>query len=315
MGVLITGSGGQLGYELQRAVPEGTELLCANRYQLDITCQESVNAYFDAHQPEAVINAAAYTAVDKAETDIDSAFAVNTKGAAFLAEACSKHDIPMVQVSTDFVFDGSQSTPYKVTDKTNPVSVYGESKLQGEKQVLEILGNKAVVIRTAWVYSSHGNNFVKTMLNLMQEKDQLGIVFDQIGTPTSARSLALCCWQSLKKLQALTAKDGGNAENVGNNSLPSFQLQAIFNWTDAGVASWYDFAVAIQEEALSLGILKKSIPVKPIPTSAYPTPAERPKYSVLDKQLTYSELELPIEHWRSALRSVLTELKSDKPVS
>ncbi|WP_257287522.1 dTDP-4-dehydrorhamnose reductase [Endozoicomonas sp. SESOKO2] len=322
MRVLITGCDGQLGYELQRAVPEGIELLCADRYRLDITSQVSVDAYFDAHEPEAVINAAAYTAVDKAETDSDSAFAVNTKGAAYLAEACSKHDIPMVQVSTDFVFDGSQSTPYKVTDKTNPVNVYGESKLQGEKQVLEILGNKAVVIRTAWVYSSHGNNFVKTMLNLMQEKEQLGIVFDQIGTPTSAKSLAQCCWQSLKKLQAssfqlpaLTAKDGGNAENVGNNSLPSFQLPAIFNWTDAGVASWYDFAVAIQEEALSLGILKKSIPVKPIPTSAYPTPAERPKYSVLDKQLTYSELVLPIEHWRSALRSVLTELKSDKPVS
>ncbi|WP_422409251.1 MULTISPECIES: dTDP-4-dehydrorhamnose reductase [unclassified Endozoicomonas] len=294
MRVLITGCDGQLGYELQRTVPEGIELLCADRYQLDITSQESVNTYFVAHQPEAVINAAAYTAVDKAETDSDSAFAVNTKGAAFLAEACSKHDIPMVQVSTDFVFDGAQSTPYKVTDKTKPVSVYGESKLQGEKQVLEILGNKAVVIRTAWVYSSHGNNFVKTMLKLMQEKDQLGIVFDQIGTPTSAKSLALCCWQSLKKLQA-----------------SSFKLQAIFNWSDAGVASWYDFAIAIQEEALSLGILQKSIPIKPIPASAYPTPAERPKYSVLDKQLTYSELELPIEHWRIALRSMLKELKSN----
>ncbi|WP_422138225.1 dTDP-4-dehydrorhamnose reductase [Endozoicomonas sp. ALC020] len=315
MGVLITGANGQLGYELQRTVPCGIGLLCADRGQLDITSQESVHAYFDAHQPEAVVNAAAYTAVDKAETDSDAAFAVNTNGAAFLAEACSKHDIPMIQLSTDFVFDGSQSTPYKVTDKTNPVSVYGESKLQGEKQVLRILGNKAVIIRTAWVYSSHGNNFVKTMLRLMQEKDQLGIVFDQIGTPTSAKSLALCCWQSLKKLQALTARDNGNAENVGNNSLPGFQLPAILNWTDAGVASWYDFAIAIQEEALTLGILQKSIPIKPIPASAYPTPAERPGYSVLDKQPTYSQLELPIEHWRSALRCVLTELKSDKPVS
>ena len=291
MRVLITGANGQLGYELQRTVPQGIELLCADREKLDITSQDSVNSYFDTHKPEAVINAAAYTAVDKAETDTEAAFAVNANGAAFLAEACSNYDIPMVQVSTDFVFDGTQSTPYKVDDTTHPVSIYGESKLEGEKRVLNILKNKAIVIRTAWVYSSHGNNFVKTMLRLMQEKDQLGIVSDQMGSPTSANTLAVCCWQALNKL------------HTSNCQLPS-----IFHWTNAGVASWYDFAVAIQEEALSLGVLKKSIPLKPILTSAYPTPAKRPAYSVLDKQFTYDALKLPAQHWRAALKETMREL-------
>ncbi|WP_062269308.1 dTDP-4-dehydrorhamnose reductase [Endozoicomonas arenosclerae] len=291
MKVLITGANGQLGYELQRCVPDKIELICADRKQLDITSQDSVTAFFDLYKPEAVINAAAYTAVDKAETDSKAAYAVNTNGTAFLAEACSKLEIPMVQVSTDFVFDGTQSTPYQMDDTTNPISIYGKSKLEGEKRVLEILGNKAVVIRTAWVYSSHGNNFVKTMLRLMQEKDQLGVVADQIGTPTSAKTLAQCCWRALDKLQTT---------NV--------ELPAIMNWTDAGTTSWYDFAVAIQEEAISLGILENSIPINPIPASAYPTPAKRPAYSVLDKQATYKALEMPVQHWRVTLRSVLDEL-------
>ncbi|KEQ12191.1 dTDP-4-dehydrorhamnose reductase [Endozoicomonas numazuensis] len=291
MRVLITGANGQLGYELQRTVPDNIELLCADRDQLNITSQSSINAYFDEHKPEAVINAAAYTAVDKAETEVEAAFAVNAHGPAFLANACSKHDIPMIQVSTDFVFDGTQSTPYKVTDKTSPVSVYGKSKLQGEQQVIEILRNKAVVIRTAWVYSSHGNNFVKTMLRLMQEKEELGVVADQTGTPTSARTLASCCWQTLSRLQST-----------------HFQLPPILHWTDAGVASWYDFAVAIQDEAIQLGLLEKGIPVKPIPSSAYPTPAKRPSYSVLDKTEAQIQVALSPIHWRSALKSMLLEL-------
>ena len=291
MKVLITGSNGQLGYELQRTAPEGFELICVDVDQLDITSASAVEAFFNKHKPEALINAAAYTAVDRAETDKEVAYAVNATGPRFLAQACADANIPMVQVSTDFVFDGNQATPYKLDDKPAPVSVYGDSKLKGEEAVKDILGSKAAIIRTAWVYSAHGNNFVKTMLRLMQEKDQLGIVADQIGTPTWANTLANACWKAVEYKVSATAE------------------QTMFHWTDAGTASWYDFAVAIQEEALAADLLEKTIPVKPIPASAYPTPAKRPSFSVLDKQMSYEVLEMPVQHWRECLKAMLNELK------
>ena len=295
MKVLITGSNGQLGYELQKTVPVGIELICVDVDQLDITSAPAINAVFEEHKPSAVINAAAYTAVDKAETDKELAYAVNATGPRFLAQACAEANIPMVQVSTDFVFDGTQSTPYQPDDKPSPVSVYGDSKLKGEEAVLEILGSKAAIIRTAWVYSAHGNNFVKTMLRLMQEKDLLGIVADQIGTPTWAKTLAEVCWK------AVAFKTNADTEHQ------------IFHWTDAGASSWYDFAVAIQEEALAQGLLEKGIPVKPIPAKAYPTPAKRPSFSVLDKQLSYEKLGMPVQHWRDCLKTMLTELQQYAP--
>ena len=290
MKVVITGSNGQLGYELQKTAPEGIELICVDVDQLDITSAKTIDVFFKEQKPDAVINAAAYTAVDRAETDRELAYAVNATGPRFLAQACADADIPMVQVSTDFVFDGTQSTPYKFGDKPAPVSVYGDSKLKGEEAVQEILGSKAAIIRTAWVYSAHGNNFVKTMLRLMQEKDQLGIVADQIGTPTWAQTLAEACWK------AVAFKTSAETEHQ------------VFHWTDAGACSWYDFAVAIQEEALNQGLLEKDIPVKPIPASAYPTPAKRPAFSVLDKQSSYEKLEMPIRHWRDCLKEMLSEL-------
>ncbi|WP_238593674.1 dTDP-4-dehydrorhamnose reductase [Endozoicomonas atrinae] len=288
--VLITGANGQLGYELKRTAPEGFELLAVDIDQLDITAASAVNAFFKEHQPDAVINAAAYTAVDKAETDRELAYAVNATGPRFLAQACADAGIPMVQVSTDFVFDGNQSTPYQPEDKPSPISVYGDSKLKGEQAVTEILGNKASIIRTAWVYSAHGNNFVKTMLRLMAEKDQLGVVADQIGTPTRASSLAQACWNAC--LNLMEGQEGG-----------------MYHWTDAGAASWYDFAEAIQEEAIILGMLDKRIPVNPIPASAYPTPAKRPSFSVLDKTSAYEQLNMKPLHWRHNLRAMLEELK------
>ena len=293
--VLITGSKGQLGYELERTAPEGFELLAVDVDQLDITSAVAVDAFFKEHQPDAVINAAAYTAVDRAETDREMAYAVNATGPRFLAQACADAGIPMVQVSTDFVFDGNQSTPYQPEDKPNPISVYGDSKLKGEQAVTEILGNKAIIIRTAWVYSTHGNNFVKTMLRLMAEKDQLGVVADQIGTPTWARSLANGCWRSVSALKRL------NVETLERCN--------IYHWTDAGAASWYDFAEAIQEEAIILGMLDKRTTVNPIPASAYPTPAKRPPYSVLDKTSAYEQLNMKPVHWRVSLRAMLEELK------
>ena len=299
MRILITGSNGQLGYELERTAPEGFELICVDVDQLDITSEQTISDFFQSKKPNAVINAAAYTAVDKAETDKELAYAVNATGPELLAKACAQADIPMVQVSTDFVFDGTQSRPYAPEDQPAPVSVYGDSKLKGEEAVINALGNKAAIIRTAWVYSAHGNNFVKTMLRLMKEKDQLGIVADQIGTPTWAKTLAQTCWQSCNQL--LTKKTP--------NSLTALKpYSPIYHWTDAGAASWYDFAVAIQEEALTQGLLEKSIHIKPIPASAYPTPAKRPAFSVLNKTSSYEDLEMPQTHWRENLREMLKEL-------
>lgn len=298
--VLITGSKGQLGYELERTAPEGIELLAVDVDQLDITSAVAVDTFFKEHQPDAVINAAAYTAVDKAETDREMAYAVNATGPRFLAQACADAAIPMVQVSTDFVFDGNQSTPYQPEDKPNPTSVYGDSKLKGEQAVTEILGNKAIIIRTAWVYSTHGNNFVKTMLRLMAEKDQLGVVADQIGTPTWAWTLANGCWQAVTKLKV------ESFQRLNDSTLGRCN---IYHWTDGGVASWYDFAEAIQEEAIILGMLDKRIPVNPIPAGAYPTPAKRPPYSVLDKTSAYQQLNMKPMHWRVSLRAMLEELK------
>lgn len=302
MRILITGSNGQLGYELKRTAPESFKLLAVDVDQLDITSATAVDAFFKAHKPDAVINAAAYTAVDKAETDREMAYAVNATGPRFLAQSCADAGIPMVQVSTDFVFDGSQSTPYQPEDKPNPISVYGDSKLKGEQAVLELLGNKAAIIRTAWVYSSHGNNFVKTMLRLMAEKDQLGVVADQIGTPTWAKTLAEACWSASCKLLA----ESGKQEKTDSLQLTAYS--STHHWTDAGAASWYDFAEAIQEEAIILGLLDKRIPVNPIPASAYPTPAKRPSFSVLDKTSAYSQLNMKPLHWRQNLRLMLQEL-------
>ena len=289
MKALITGANGQLGYELQRTAPEGYELFGVDVDQLDITQAEAVNQCFEQYQPDLLINAAAYTAVDRGEQDSETAYAVNAGGAGLLAQACADSNIPMVQVSTDFVFDGKQSTPYQPDDQPAPLSVYGASMQEGDEQVTRILAERSTIIRTAWVYSAQGNNFVKTMLRLMQEKEQLGIVADQIGTPTWAKTLAEACW---KASEALINGNSGD----------------IYHWTDAGVASWYDFAVAIQEEAVSLGLLDKSISIKPIPTTAYPTPATRPAFSVLNKETAYDALGMPPQHWRGCLREMLKEL-------
>ncbi|WP_245673498.1 dTDP-4-dehydrorhamnose reductase [Endozoicomonas ascidiicola] len=288
--VLITGADGQLGYELQRTVPDFIALTCTDSRELDITSSQAIDDSFRKIQPAVVINAAAYTAVDKAETDVDLARAVNATGPKLLASACKAANIPMVQVSTDFVFDGNRSTPYSENVAPNPLSVYGHTKLEGEQFVRDLLPDSSLIIRTAWVYSAHGNNFVKTMLRLMQEKDQLGIVSDQIGSPTWAHNLANCVWNGVTTL------------------LEGKVTHPVYHYTDAGTASWYDFAVAIQKEALNLGLLNTSIPINPILTSDYPTPAVRPAYSVLDKAAAWRDLQAPQVNWRVALRAMLAEL-------
>lgn len=283
--VLIAGEGGQLSHELFRHVPENTQFKICSRRELDISDNGAVAAVISAFAPDVVINAAAYTAVDKAESESELAYAVNAKGSENLANKCKISNIRLIHVSTDFVFDGTKNLPYLETDKPSPLSVYGASKLAGENAVLNASQNN-IVVRTAWVYSSHGNNFVKTMLRLMCEKDELSVVADQIGTPTWAKGLAFWIW------------------SVSGNS----DAKGLYHWTDAGVASWYDFAVAIQELAYEKGLLDKMIPLYPITTEEYPTPAKRPVYSVLNKIRAEQATNLKTIHWRKQLSDMLDEI-------
>ena len=284
--VMITGAAGQLGFELQRTAPAGASLLAVDIDVLDLTNAAAVDAFIGMHQPSVIINGAAYTAVDKAEEQPAIAAAVNVTAAHSLATSAKRHGARVIQISTDFVFGGASVLPWKPSDATAPQSVYGRTKRDGENAVLATLGGDALVIRTAWLYSAHGGNFVKTMLRLMQERDEVRVIADQVGTPTWANSLARTIWAAVVRPD----------------------VSGILHWTDAGVASWYDFAVAIQEEALTRGLLVRAVPVHAIPTTAYPTPAQRPTFSVLDKSETVTALgETPI-HWRANLRHMLDEL-------
>jgi len=285
MKVLITGADGQVGWELQQTGPADVEITALRRVDLDITNLSAVRSVIQQLQPGLVINAAAYTAVDKAEEEAERAYGVNEDGAANIARAAEDCSARLIHLSTDFVFDGNQLEPYLPEDEPKPTGVYGASKLQGERAVVAETMGRAVVLRTAWVYSVHGSNFVKTMLRLMAERDELKIVADQIGTPTWAKELAKAIWLIADKPD----------------------MQGIYHWTDDGTASWYDFAVAIQEEARELGLLQKMIPVKPIKTEEYPTPAKRPPYSVLDKTSTCAALGCTPPHWRESLRRMLVE--------
>lgn len=285
--IAITGANGQLGQTLMRsALFEEHLLLPFGRDTLDIADRANIEAVLSSAAPDVVINAAAYTAVDAAESDEDAAFLLNDKGVENLAMWAAASGAALVHVSTDFVFDGRSHRPYRVEDPVAPLSVYGKSKLAGEQAIANILPGRGTIVRTAWLYSPYRQNFVRTMLRLMRERDGLGVVDDQIGTPTSTDGLVSC-------LHALisTGRQGG-----------------IYHWTDAGVASWYDFAVAIQEEALALSLLDRAIPIRPIPTTQYPTPAVRPAYSVLDKSRALQELQCPQVHWREALRDVLKHI-------
>lgn len=292
MKVLVTAKNGQLGWELNRTLPKNIDAIFLDSKELDITNSESVIEKVKSFKPDLVINAAAYTAVDKAESDSDAAYLVNQKGAENLARACKEFGAKLIHISTDFVFDSTKNTPYQPDDSTNPLGVYGASKLAGEQAVIDILADQASIIRTAWVYSLHGNNFVKTMLRLMAEKEQLGVVADQVGTPTNANNLAKAIW--------LLAEQN-NSDDV--------TFGKIYHWTDLGTASWYDFAIAIQELGIDAGILDKNIPISPIKASQYPTPAKRPAYSVLDTSLLREDLNISGGHWREALKNMINEFK------
>ena len=283
MKVLIAGSAGQLGRALQASAPAGVTVIAPPEADFDICDPEAVARVVAATAPALVINAAAYTAVDKAETEAAAAQRVNVNAVGLLASAARNAGAGFVHVSTDFIFDGTAHLPYPPDALPNPLGVYGRTKLEGEEAARDLHGNP-LIVRTAWVYAAKGANFVATMLRLMRERSELGVVADQIGTPTHVPTLARTIW---------TLAQGGHT--------------GTFHATDAGVASWYDFAVAIHEEALALGLLTTPVTVKPIRTSDYPTPAQRPAYSVLDKSSTWALTGIP-NHWRVELRACLQEL-------
>jgi dTDP-4-dehydrorhamnose reductase len=286
--VLIAGVNGQLGRALLASRPAGVDLVALDRAELDLADAAAVDRRVRGERAQVLINAAAYTAVDAAESARELAFAVNAGAPAAMARACRDAGTRFVHVSTDFVFDGTRGSPRAPGDETAPLNVYGQSKLAGEREIAAVSGLDWLIVRTAWVYSPHGRNFLLTMLRLMRERGAVRVVADQIGTPTSAQSLAQCLW--------LAAADGGPP--------------AVLHFTDAGVASWYDFAVAIAEEARAQGVLDADVAVTPIASAEFPTPARRPNFSVLDSRATYTRLALQPTHWRAALRATLKEIKA-----
>ena len=283
--ILITGANGQLGSELQylgKDYPQ-YELLLTDYAELDITNLHAVLDFVKGDGLYAVINCAAYTAVDKAETESEKAYLINETGAAHLAQAASQVGAKFVHISTDFIFDGTHSLPILEDDSPNPLSVYGTSKLAGEKAVMAA-NPESIIFRTSWVYSSYGANFVKTILRLCRERESLSIICDQIGTPTYARDLAEMI---LATLDTVVAK----------------KIIGVFNYSDEGVASWYDFAIAIRD------ISRLPTTILPIETTQYPTPATRPKYSVLNKRKIKETFHLEIPYWRSSLKACLALLQ------
>jgi len=271
--ILIAGANGQLGTELSKLLPDA---VLAGKDELDITDEKAVKTFVKNKNVEIIINCAAYTAVDKAEDEPELAAKVNIDGAGNLAKFAKK----IIHISTDYVFDGTSHTPYKPEDKTNPVSVYGKTKSAGEQEVLKY-ADEAIIIRTAWLYSPFGNNFVKTMRRLGLEKESINVVCDQIGTPTYAGDLAKAVVQILPQI---------NKDNKG-----------IYHFTNEGVCSWYDFAYTIMKES------NLNCAVNPIPSSAYPTRATRPFYSVLDKSKIKETFGITISHWTEGLKQCLKQ--------
>ena len=312
MKVLLTGAAGQLGHALRQQEPQGVELIASSRTGTDGTgdgshanaaigwialdladpgaCREAVYQY----KPDWVLNGGAYTAVDKAESEPELAHAVNAGAPRAFAEALAESGGRLLQVSTDFVFNGAQGYPYRPEQARDPLGVYGVSKAAGEEALEQLLGGegRGVILRTSWVMGPVGRNFALTMLRLHRERASSGtplaVVADQVGCPTSTHTLAAACWRAIER-------------GTSNSGQPA----PILHWSDAGAASWYDVAVAVGELGLELGLLERMAQVTPITTVDYPTPAQRPSYSLLDCSLTRQELGLPAVHWRQALRQLL----------
>lgn len=282
MNILITGCNGQLGNEMQLLEKDNAQHTFFNTdvHRLDITDQQAVDAFVAENAIDCIVNCAAYTAVDRAESDKEACTTLNTVAPAYLAAAVERRGGAMVQVSTDYVFNGTAFVPYREGDTPSPDTVYGSTKLAGELGVTKFC-NRTMIVRTAWLYSTFGNNFVKTMLRLGREKTELGVVFDQVGTPTYARDLAVAIMAAINK-----------------GIVPG-----VYHFSNEGVCSWYDFAKAVHRMA---GIT--TCHVRPLHTSEYPTPANRPHYSVLDKTKIKETYGIEIPHWEESLKDCMEKL-------
>jgi len=285
--ILLTGANGQVGEELQHTLQPLGDVIAIDRNRWDMADPEAIRAIIHTEQPNLIVNAAAYTAVDKAESEAELAHLVNATAPQILATEAHRIGAGLIHISTDYVFDGTSSTPYLETAPTSPLGVYGQSKLLGETAVRQHCP-RHMIIRTAWVYGVQGKgNFVKTMLRVGAQRDELRVVTDQIGAPTWAKDLALAIAQLAPQLTAETA--------------------GTYHYTNSGVCSWYDFAVAIFEEAAALGFPLQVQRVVPIATEEYPTPAQRPAFSVLSLRKTAALLGAPPPHWRQSLKKMLVE--------
>ena len=295
MKVLLTGAAGQLGQALIAAKPAGITLIACSRAELDLADAVACQALVQRHRPDWVLNAGAYTAVDKAESEPELALAVNGGAPRAFAEALADTGGRLLQVSTNFVFNGSEGSPYRPEQSRDPLGVYGSSKAAGEEAVEQLLGpaaggagaGRGVILRTSWVMGPVGKNFALTMLRLHRERQQIGVVEDQVGCPTSTHTLAAACWRVIS---------AGISEPV-------------LHWSDAGAASWFDVAVAVGELAQELGLLEQPAVVNPLTTAEYPLPAQRPSYSLLDCSGSRKALGLAPTPWRQALRQLLVTLQ------
>jgi dTDP-4-dehydrorhamnose reductase len=297
MKVLLTGAAGQLGHALRQQLPAGVELIATCRsgdpatglLPLDLADAGACRAAVLEHRPDWVLNAGAYTAVDRAESEPELALAVNGGAPRAFAEALADKGGRLLQVSTDFVFNGQQGSPYRPEQSRDPLGAYGRTKAAGEEAVEQLLGGsgRGVILRTSWVMGPVGKNFALTMLRLFRERKQIGVVEDQVGCPTSTATLAAACWRAMVVMEATTG------------------LAAVLHWSDAGAASWYDVAIAVGELAQELGLLELPAVVNPLTTAEYPLPAQRPSYSLLECSATRQALDLPALHWRQALRQLL----------
>ena len=295
MKVLLTGAAGQLGQALIASTPAGVSLTACSRPELDLADPQACRAAVFTHQPDWVLNAGAYTAVDKAESEPELAQAVNAGAPAAFAEALAETGGRLLQVSTDFVFNGAQGSPYKPDQPLDPLGAYGATKAAGEAAALQLPG--ARVLRTSWVYGPVGHNFCRTMLRLHSEREQLGVVADQVGCPTSTATLAMACWRAM---------------GLSLDAAAEARLPRILHWSDAGAASWYDFAVAIGELGVRAGLLARAARVNPITSVDYPTPACRPNYSLLDCSRSRELLGLEPLHWQKALERVLGSIAASR---
>ena len=295
MKVLITGSQGQLGKELLKNIPHDIEVIAADKKIFNLLDLKDCREFIFDNKPDWIINAAAYTAVDLAEDEEEKAILINGEAPTEIANALKKTGGKLLQISTDFVFDGKSSSPYKVDDEPNPINIYGKSKLLGENGIKNILqdNNQYIILRTSWVMGSEGNNFTKTMLRLLKIKEKVSVVYDQIGCMTSSKYLSNICWLIIQK---------DITKNINN--------QKIFHWTDAGVSSWFDIATEIGDLSFKLNLLKNPAKVLPISSDNFPTRAKRPNFSLLDCSITKEILNIENKYWRYSLLEILQELKT-----